>query len=100
MSSATAGEKREACVESLRSAYAARRGVTPSVEAAVRAYARALREAGIVIGPALIEVKNLVRAHTGLHEPIFMPRVVGWAVAGYFDGTSAGPAGGVPGLPE
>lgn len=98
MSSAVPGDKREACAESLRSAYAARRGVTPSLE--VRAYARALREADIVIGPALVEVKHLVRAHTGLHEPIFMPRVVGWAIAGYFEGTSTGPAGGVPGLPE
>lgn len=91
VSSSIVAEKRTAYVESLRSAHAAGRGATPSVEVAVRAYARALREAGVAVGTALVEVKSLVREHTGLDEPIFVPKVVGWAVAGYFDGTSDRP---------
>lgn len=88
MSSPLVAAQRAAYVESLEAAHAARRGATPAVEAAVRAYARTLREAGVAVGAALVEVKSLVRAHTGLDEPIFMPKVVGWTVAGYFDGTS------------
>ena len=79
--------KRTTYVESLQSAYEARRGATPAVEVAVRAYARALRETGVAVGAALIDVKNLVRLHTGIDEPIFVPKVVGWAVTGYFEGT-------------
>jgi enhancing lycopene biosynthesis protein 2 len=80
--------KRVGFIAALRSAYAARRGVSPDVEPAVRAYARAMREAGIPVGRALVDVKDLVRAHTGYDEPIFTPKVIGWAVAGYFAGTS------------
>jgi hypothetical protein len=65
-----------------------RRGVTPEVETTVRAYARAMRVASENIGQALVQVKDLVRAHTGYDEPIFMPKVVGWTVAGFFEGTS------------
>ena len=75
-------------IEALRSAYAARRGVTPAVEPTVRAYAKALRENGVQIGQALVDIKDLVRAHTGYDEPIFTPKVIGWAVAGYFAGTA------------
>lgn len=88
MSSSGVEVARAAYIESLRLAHAARRGVTPSVEVAVRAYARAMREADIAIGTALVEMKDLVRAHTGPDEPIFTPKVVGWAVAGYYAGTS------------
>jgi hypothetical protein len=79
---------RATLVEVLRSAHAASRGVSPAVEPAVRAHARAMREAGISIAQTLVEVKSLVREHTGHDEPIFTPKVVGWTVAGYFDGTS------------
>jgi hypothetical protein len=61
--------------------------VPPAAELTVRAYARAMRESGIAIGQTLVEVKDLVRTHTGRDEPIFTPKVVGWAVAGYFEGT-------------
>jgi hypothetical protein len=60
----------------------------------MRAYARAAREAGVGVAQLLVEVKALVQAHTGHDEPIFTPKVVGWAVAGYFDGT--GKRGGPP----
>ena len=79
--------KRAAYIESLRLAHAARQGATPRVEAAVRAYARAMREAGVAVGAALVAVKDLARAHTGNDEPLFTPKVVGWAVAGFFAGT-------------
>jgi hypothetical protein len=87
VNSSEADAKRAEFISALRSAYAARRGVTPDVEPTVRAYARAMREAGMPVGRALVEVKDLVRAHTGYDEPIFTPKVIGWAVAGYFAGT-------------
>jgi hypothetical protein len=34
-----------------------------------------------------VEVKDLVRVHTGQDDPIFTPRVVGWTVAGFFQRT-------------
>lgn len=74
--------------DSLRLAHAARRGVPPDMEATVRAYARAQREAGADIGRVLVEVKALVRANTGSDEPIFTPRIIGWTVASFFHGTS------------
>ena len=87
MSDAHVSATRAEFVEVLRAAHAGRRGVTPNVEPAVRAYARALREAGASIGEVLVQVKELVRLHTGHDEPIITPKVVGWAVAGYFEGT-------------
>jgi hypothetical protein len=41
-----------------------------------------------MIEPALIEVKALVRELTGSDAPIFIPKVVGWTVAGYCADTS------------
>jgi hypothetical protein len=79
--------RRAGFIEALRLAHAARRGPPQAVEIAVRAYARAMREAGVNIGRALVDVKDLTRAHTGYDEPIFTPKVVGWAVAGFFEGT-------------
>ena len=46
-----------------------------------------MRVAGENIGQTLVQVKDLVRAHTGYDEPIFTPKVVGWTVAGFFEGT-------------
>lgn len=74
--------------DSLRLAHASRRGVPPDMEATVRAYTRAQREAGADIGRVLVEVKALVRANTGSDEPIFTPRIIGWTVASFFHGTS------------
>ena len=78
------GAARAAFIEALRSAQAVRRGATPEVQATARAYAGALRSTGVGIGSALIEVKDLVRAHSGQDEPVVTPKVVGWAVAGFF----------------
>jgi hypothetical protein len=86
--------QRTALIEALRSAYAGRRGITDSIEPAARAYARAMREAGVTIGAVLVDVKGLVRAHAGHDEPIFTPKAVGWAIAGFFAGTSPRTHGG------
>jgi hypothetical protein len=94
VSSPEAHATRAAFIEALRSAYAARRGATPAVELAARAYAHDMREAGVTIGQALVIVKDLVRAHAGHDEPIFMPKVVGWTVAGFFAGTGGKEPGG------
>jgi hypothetical protein len=75
-------------VAALQKAHAARSGPTPELEMLARAHARAWREAGTSIEHVLIDVKALVREHTGRDEPIFTPKVVGWTVAGYFAGTS------------
>jgi hypothetical protein len=80
--------RRSAFIESLRTAYVDRRGPTPSVEVTARAFAYAMREDGVPIGRALVEVKDLIRAHTAQDEPLFTPKVVGWTVAGFFAGTS------------
>jgi hypothetical protein len=74
-------------VEALRLAHAARRGVPLGMETLVRAHARAQRTSGANVGRMLVELKELVRANTGDDEPLFTPRVVGWAVAGFFEGT-------------
>jgi hypothetical protein len=75
-------------IAALREAHAAGRGPTPGLEKAARTHAHARREAGTNIEHVLIDVKALVREHTGRDEPIFTPKVVGWTVAGYFAGTS------------
>jgi hypothetical protein len=80
----------------LDEAYRARRGVPPALEASVRAYAHALRVAGIPIERALVDVKTLVAERALDDTPIFIPRIVGWAVAGYFDGASRPAAGEEP----
>lgn len=77
-------------VEELGEAHAARRGVPAALEATVRAYARSQREAGVDVGTFLIGVKELVRVTTGADEPLFTPRIVGWAVAGFFSGSARG----------
>jgi hypothetical protein len=52
-----------------------------------------MRTAGSGIGQVLVQVKDLVRAHSGYDEPIVTPKVVGWTVAGFFYGTSPKDAG-------
>jgi hypothetical protein len=70
----------------LGAARDARRGVPDTLEQEVRTFARMSREHGLSISELLIEVKELIRAHVGADEPLFTPKVVGWAVAGYFAG--------------
>ena len=74
--------------EALASAQRARLGLPSDLESLVRMYARAHREVGTNVGAVLIEVKALVRDHANLDAPIFMPKVVGWTVAGFYAGTS------------
>jgi hypothetical protein len=60
------------------------------LEAPVRAYAKAQREAGIGIVALLTDVKRMLKERAGRNEPVLTPRVIGWAVAGYYAGTSKG----------
>jgi hypothetical protein len=71
----------------LSAARDARRGVPETLERDVKTFAQLSREHGRSIAELLIDVKELVRAHVGVDEPLFTPKVVGWAVAGYFAGT-------------
>jgi hypothetical protein len=73
--------------EALSEAHRARLGVPSSLESLVRAYARAHQDAGSNIGAVLIEVKSLVREHADIDAPVFMPKIVGWTVAGFFAAT-------------
>jgi hypothetical protein len=73
--------------EALRAAHVAGLGVPPELQDLVREHAKSWRVAGGEIGPLLVEAKRLVRETTGTHEPVFTPKVVGWSIAGYFDGT-------------
>jgi hypothetical protein len=70
----------------LSAARDAQRGVPLTLEDDVRTFARLSRDAGRSISELLIEVKEMVRAQTDTDEPLFTPKVVGWAVAGYFSG--------------
>lgn len=55
----------------------------------MRAYGRSRREAGHSIGRVLIEVKRLVREHAAADETVFTPKIVGWTVAGFFEGSAS-----------
>jgi hypothetical protein len=72
----------------LDEAHRARRGVPPALEAHVRAYAHAQRVASVPIERVLVDVKALVSERMAADTPVFIPRVVGWTVAGYFDGAT------------
>lgn len=63
------------------------------LEAHVRAYAHAHRIAGTPIEHVLVEMKALASEHTLDDAPIFIPRIVGWTVAGYFDRAARAPGG-------
>lgn len=81
------GPQRGRLADALIAARAARRGVPVSLESVVRAHAQERREAGTGIGAVLVDVKALVLELMGDDELVFMPKVVGWTVAGYFAGT-------------
>lgn len=87
MSDDGASAARARLLAALHAARDARRGVPDTLQFEVRAFARASREAGLSIAELLIEVKELIRTQMGADEPLFTPKVVGWAVAGYFAGT-------------
>ena len=78
---------RAALIEALREAHRAGRGIPPSLELPARAFARAQREAGVAVEKVIIEIKAIVRSETNDREVLYIPRLVGWTVAGYFAGT-------------
>lgn len=75
-------------LSALAVAHSAGRGNPRPIEESVRAYARSQRENGVGITSLLIEVKRLIQEQAGKDAPVFTPRVVGWAVAGFYAGTS------------
>ena len=87
MSDVVPSAARARLLTALNAARDAGRGVPATLEQEVRTFAQLSREHGLSISELLIEVKELVRAHVGVDEPLFTPKVVGWAVAGYFAGT-------------
>ncbi len=88
MSDPTTATLRVAFARALHDAFVAGLGVPAGLEPLVRSYARALRLEGIAVEKMLIDVKSIVREETGQHELVYIPPVVGWAVGGYFAGTS------------
>ena len=76
--------------DALRLASEGRRGLPAALEETVRAFARGRRLSGRTVGETLVEVKALVATHAGRDELVFTPKVVGWTVAGYFEGSGAG----------
>lgn len=86
-----AESSRVALVTALRSAFQARLGVPPGMEPVVRQYGRALRVSGMPIEKAVVFVKELVRSETRGDEAVFVAKLVGWVIAGYFAGTEPRP---------
>ena len=74
--------------DALRDAYAARRGVPADLQPLVREHAKAWREAGRNIESLIVNAKELVRTCTGPDETVFIPRIIGWSIAGFFQGTT------------
>ncbi len=88
VSHVTTAALRASLVITLRDAHRSGLGVPAAMQAQVREYARSLRLDGVPIERAIIDVKSIVKSETADHEIVFLPRVVGWMVAGYFAGTS------------
>lgn len=80
-------------MQALREATEAGRGVPSDLEQVVRAFASAEHDAGRLVEEMLLDVKAIVRETTGRDEPLFMPKVIGWSVAGYFAGRPRRPSG-------
>lgn len=87
---------RDALRAALTLARSARSFNPAPLEAPVRQFARAYREASISVAECLVEVKHMLRELTDRDAPIYTPHVVGWTVRGYYEGTPP-KAGGEPG---
>lgn len=88
-----ANPQRARLTAAVQAAYKAGAGVPVELEEPTRAFARAAHGAGVPVEKVIIEIKELLRTETADHALVFVPRVVGWAVAGYFHGvTVAGPS--------
>ncbi len=81
-------EYRIVLVRAMAMVHSAGRLDAAPLQEPVRAFARARREAGVGIAECLLEVKQMIAEETGRDAPVFTPQVVGWAVRGYFEGTS------------
>lgn len=75
---------RLALLDAIATAHAAGRAEPGAVESPLRTYARLRREGGVGIEAFLLEVKQMLIERAGRDEPLFRPRVVGWAVAGFY----------------
>lgn len=79
---------RAALTSAIRAAYAAGAGVPPALEQPTREYARAEHDAAVPVEKVIIEIKELLRTETSDHALVYIPRVVGWVVAGYYQGAA------------
>ena len=80
------GASEDALVSALRRAAQLGRGISAEVDPLARAFAHDQHVAGVRVEEMLMRVKAIVRETTGRDEPLFMPKVVGSAVAGFFAG--------------
>lgn len=78
---------RASLIAAIREASHSPRGVPASLEDDAREFARAQRVAGVAVEKVIIDVKAIVRSEAGELALLFLPRIVGWTVAGYFAGT-------------
>jgi hypothetical protein len=83
----TPDQLRTALIQAIRDASQAGSGIPASLESATRDHARAQREAGMPVEKLIIDMKDAIRREAGEMEFLFIPRVIGWTVAGYFAGT-------------
>ena len=79
---------RTALVAAIRAAYHAGAGVPPELEDRTKAYARAQHSAGVSVEKVIIDIKDMLRTETAEYALVYIPRIVGWAVAGYYQGAS------------
>lgn len=80
-----------ALIAALQAAALLGRGVPVELAPLTREFAHDQRIGGVRVEEMLLRVKAIVRETTGRDEPLFMPKVVGWAVAGYFSGMRRNP---------
>lgn len=80
-----------ALIAALRAAALVGRGVPAELAPLTRAFAHDQHVGGVRVEAMLSRVKAIVRETTGRDEPLFMPKVVGWAVAGFFSGQRRDP---------
>ena len=80
---------RAALAASLGEAARGARGLPSTMEPAVRAWARARRLRGDPVERVIVDMKALLREHAASDELVFLPKLVGWTVAGYFAGASS-----------
>jgi hypothetical protein len=72
-------------IDALHEAFVASDGVPSSLQLVVRDYAVARRASGASIGIVLVDIRQLLRTFTGPDAALYEPRVIGWAVRGYFE---------------